>query len=81
MGGDERAPNEVRHSEARAKGVAVEVTFNLGHRLWPRLMVLAMTPDDALALSIDLQKAAIEARQCEHRRDVAVAGTDSLPIG
>jgi hypothetical protein len=81
MGGDERAPSEVRHSEARAKGVAVEVIFNLGHRLWPHLMVFAVTPDDAMALSIDLQKAAIEARQCEHRRDVTVGGTESLPIG
>jgi hypothetical protein len=31
-------------------------------------MLVAMTPDDAMALSIELQKAAIDARQCEYRR-------------
>jgi hypothetical protein len=35
-------------------------------RLWPA--VFAMTPDGAMALSIELQKAAIDARQCERRQ-------------
>jgi hypothetical protein len=81
MGEDDQSQTIVRHSKARAKGVAVEVTFNLGHRLWPRPMVFAVTPDDAMALSIDLQKAAIDARQCGYRRGVAIGSVKSLPIG
>jgi hypothetical protein len=43
------------------KALQWKVSFNLGHCLWPRLMVFAVAPDDAMALSIDLQKAAIDA--------------------
>jgi hypothetical protein len=79
--GDDRPQLKVRHSTARGKDLAVEVTFDLGHRLWPSLMVFSMTPEDALASSIDLQKAAIDARQCKYRGDVGVGGTKWLSIG
>ncbi len=35
---------------------------------WSRPMVVAMTPEGAMALPIELQKAAINARHCERRR-------------
>jgi hypothetical protein len=35
-------------------------------------MVVTVTPDDAMALSIELQKAAIDARQCAYRDRVVV---------
>jgi hypothetical protein len=53
---------------ASAKDATGQVSFvssRLTLRLWPT--VFAMTPDDAMALSIELQKAAIDARQNEHR--------------
>jgi hypothetical protein len=56
---------------ARAKDAEVHVRLSFafsGMKLWPRPMVVAMTPDDAMALSIELQKAALDARQCEYRR-------------
>jgi hypothetical protein len=43
-------------------------------------MVVTVTPDDAMALSIELQKAAIDARQCEYRDNVAVCGKKSLSL-
>jgi hypothetical protein len=79
--GDERPQLKARHSTARGKDLAVEVTFDLGQRLWPSLLILSMTPEDALAFSIDLQKAAIDARQCKYRGDVRVGGTKRLSIG
>jgi hypothetical protein len=84
MGGDERPQARVRHSTARANGGAVEVTYNLGRRLWPRLMIITVTPDDAMRFRSNFRRqqlmpdAAIDARQCEHRRDVTVGGTKSL---
>jgi hypothetical protein len=43
-------------------------------------MVVAMTPDDAMALSIELQKAAIDARQCEYRGTACAFDSDSAPV-
>jgi hypothetical protein len=57
-----------RHSSARAKDAAVQVTFNLGFRLWPRLLAIEVTPEEAMAFSIELQKAALDARQREPLR-------------
>ena len=53
---------------ASTKGAVVHVSFassRLKLRLWPA--VVEMTPDDAMALSIELQKAAIDARRYEMR--------------
>jgi hypothetical protein len=52
-----------RRSGARAKGAAVQLMFNLGVCLWPRLLAVEVTPDEAMTLSIELQKAALDARQ------------------
>jgi hypothetical protein len=58
---------------ASAKNGAVQVRLNLAAKLWSRPMFVAMTPDDAMALSIELQKAAITARQCEYYRTASAA--------
>jgi hypothetical protein len=51
---------------ASAKGASVHVRFIFApSRMRRRPLLVAMTPDDAMALSIELQKAAIDARQCE----------------
>jgi hypothetical protein len=48
---------------ARAKGAAVHLGFASNHlTLWLLPTVISITPDDAMALSIELQKAAIDAR-------------------
>jgi hypothetical protein len=55
---------------ASARGAYVQVTLKFalsGLNLWRQPMVVAMTPDDAMALSIQLQKAVIDARLCEYR--------------
>jgi hypothetical protein len=81
MGGcDGRQQATAGRSTARAKDATVEVTFDVGLRPWPRPMVVTVTPDDAMALSIELQKAAIDARQCEYRDNIAVCGKKSLSI-
>ena len=58
-----------QQASARATNASVRVSFafsRLELQLWPT--VVAMKPDDAMALSIELQKAAIDARQCEYHR-------------
>jgi hypothetical protein len=58
-------------SVASAKNESVHLNLKLAsERLKPRAhpMVVAMTPEDAMALSIQLQKAAIDARSRELRR-------------
>jgi hypothetical protein len=68
MGGcDERQQATARRSTARAKDATVNVTFDVGVLLWRRPIVVNLAPDDAMALSIELQKAAIDARQCGYR--------------
>jgi hypothetical protein len=53
---------------ARAKGTAVHVSFASNHLKIRRLpTVISITPDDAMALSIELQKAAIDARVFGYR--------------
>jgi hypothetical protein len=57
-------------ASARATEASVHVKLRLapfGPKLsaWP--MVVAITADDAMALSIELQKAAIDAREREYR--------------
>jgi hypothetical protein len=59
----QNSPPKKATATARAKGTAVHVSFASDHlklRLLPR--VISITPDDAMALSIELQKAAIHAR-------------------
>ena len=56
---------------ACARDTAVQITLKLAsERLkpWSHPMVVALTADDAMALSIELQKAAIDARHCERVR-------------
>ena len=56
-------PPQKASATACAKGAAVHVSFASNHlklRLLPT--VISITPDDAMALSIELQKAAIDAR-------------------
>jgi hypothetical protein len=54
---------------ASAKEAAVHVSFASSRlKLWLSPTVFAITPDQAMALSIELQKAAIDARQCDYRR-------------
>jgi hypothetical protein len=58
----------LQQATASAEKSTVHVSFaasRLRLRLWPT--VVAMKSDDAMALSIELQKAAIDARQNEHR--------------
>jgi hypothetical protein len=58
-----------QQATARATNATVHVSFapsRLELRLWPT--VVAMNPDDAMALSIELQKAAIDARLCGYHR-------------
>jgi hypothetical protein len=67
---------------ASAKDAAVQVRLNFavsGLKLWSRPMVVTMTPDDAMALSIELQKAAIAARQCEYHRTASAVHGGRLP--
>jgi hypothetical protein len=54
---------------ASATDATVQVSFAGSRpklRLWPT--VVAMKPDDAMALSIELQRAAVDARQYEYHR-------------
>jgi hypothetical protein len=56
-------PPQKATATARAKGAAVQISFASNHlelRLLPK--VISVTPGDAMALSIELQKAAIDAR-------------------
>ena len=62
----QNAPPKKAAATARARGAAVHVSFACNHlklRLLPT--VISITPDDAMALSIELQKAAIDARVSE----------------
>jgi hypothetical protein len=53
---------------ASAKDAAVHVTFAASPlKLRLSATVFALTPDEVMALSIELQKAAIDARRCDHR--------------
>jgi hypothetical protein len=61
-----------------AKGATVKLTFDVGVSVCRRPRVVTVTPDDAMALSIELQKAAIDARQCAYRARVAVCEKKSL---
>jgi hypothetical protein len=72
----QNSPPKKATATARAKGATVHVSFASNHlklRLLPT--VIPITPDDAMALSIDLQKAAIDARVAErdHARQCAVS--------
>jgi hypothetical protein len=58
-------------ASARAKDASVHVRLSFAFsdlKFWLRPMVVAITPDDAMAFSIELQKAAVDARQCAYRR-------------
>jgi hypothetical protein len=62
----QNSPPKKATATACAKGGAVHVSFASNHlklRLCPT--VVSITPDDAMALSIELQKAAIDARVSE----------------
>jgi hypothetical protein len=79
MGGnDGHQQAAARRSTARAKDATVELTFHVGVSVWRRPMVVTVTPDDAMALSIELQKAAIDSRQCAYRDRAAVCDKKSL---
>jgi hypothetical protein len=64
----------LQQATASAEKSTVHVSFaasRLRLRLWPT--VVAMKSDDAMALSIELQKAAIDARQHEYHGTSCVA--------
>jgi hypothetical protein len=80
VGGDD-VPQKATEA-ASAKDASVHVRFKFarsGMKLWPRPMVVALTPDDAMALSIELQKAAIDARQNEYRRTACALDSNPAP--
>src|SRR5580704_16516256 len=63
-----------QHATAIATNGNVHISFASSRlRLRLRPTVVAMTPDDAMALSIELQKAAIDARQHEYHGTSCVA--------
>jgi hypothetical protein len=65
-----------RHSSARAQRHG-----SAGHvqpRFWPHLLAIEVTPDEAMALSIELQKAALDAQQSEPLR--GRSSLSSLPV-
>jgi hypothetical protein len=58
----QNSPPKKATATARAKGAAVHVSFASNQlTLWLLPTVISITPDDAMALSIELQKAAIDA--------------------
>jgi hypothetical protein len=60
----ESSPPRQVTASARAKGAAVDVSFASNHlKLWLFPTVISITPDDAMALSIELQQAYIDARR------------------
>jgi hypothetical protein len=64
----------LQRATATATNGNVHVIFASSRlRLWLRPTVVAMTPDDAMSLSIELQKAAIDARQDEYHGTSCVA--------
>jgi hypothetical protein len=72
----QNSPPKKATATARAKGTAVHVSFASNHlklRLLPT--VISITPDDAMALSIELHKASIDARVFGYRE-----GHCALPL-
>jgi hypothetical protein len=69
------SPPKKATATARAKGGAVHVSLASNHlKLWLLPTVVSITPDDAMALSIELQKAAIDARVSEAPPPITVEG-------
>jgi hypothetical protein len=74
----QNSPPKKATATARAKGGAVHVSLASNHlKLWLLPTVVSITPDDAMALSIELQKAAIDARVSEAPPPITVEGWTS----